>query len=196
MARKSAMEALARECARNLERRRPAGEGSEELAELAEALDCDAPASVEPLLALGVTAETAAAFAALPLVEVAWADGAVGEEERWRLLEAAARLGMELGSPSHAQLECWLAERPPAALFDAWHELARTAPGWGGLLRAAERVADAAGGWLGWGRVSRAERRVLARIRAVLAAPAQRCAARTSASGRASCSHSVARSNR
>jgi hypothetical protein len=129
---------------------------------LAEALGLGDASRAEGLFALGITAETAPAFEALPLVEVAWADGGVGEEERWRLLEAATRLGVEFGRPAHALLESWLVRRPDPELFEAWHEWARVAPAQTRLLlEAAERVAGAAGGVLGFGTVSRAERRAI-----------------------------------
>jgi hypothetical protein len=146
---------------RREERERAERRGAE-LRRLAEALGLGDEPRVSALFALGITAETAPAFEALPLVEVAWADGSVGEEERWRLLEAAARLGVEFGRPAHALLESWLVRRPDPELFAAWHEWARGAPGQPRLLlEAAERVAGAAGGLLGFGVVSRAERRAI-----------------------------------
>lgn len=146
-----------------------------ELRHLAEALGLRDESRVSALFALGITAETAPAFEALPLVEVAWADGGVGEEERWRLLEAATRLGVELGRPAHALLEDWLVRRPDPELFAAWHEWAHSAPGRARLLlEAAERVAGAAGGVLGFGTVSRAERRAIDGIHHSLAGAGQR----------------------
>ncbi len=146
-----------------------------ELRGLAEALGPGEESRVAALFALGITAETAPAFEALPLVEVAWADGGVGEEERWRLLEAATRLGVEFGRPAHALLESWLVRRPDPELFAAWHEWARGAPGRARLLlEAAERVAGAAGGVLGFGTVSRAERRAIDGIHHSLAGAGER----------------------
>jgi len=147
-----------------------------ELRELAEALGLGDASRGEALLALGITAETAPAFEALPLVEVAWADGAVAEDERWRLLEAATRLGVELGRPAHALLESWLERRPHSELFSAWHDFARHAPVRSRLFEAAERVAGAAGGVLGFGTISRAERQALDGIRKSLANVAGRAA--------------------
>lgn len=145
-----------------------------ELRRLLAALGLSDAARGEALLALGITAETAPAFEALPLVEVAWADGGVDEEERWRVLEAATRLGLELGRPAHGLLEAWLERRPPAALFAAWHEFARHAPAQARLLEAVERVAAAAGGVLGFRVVSRAERRAIDGIRGSLAGESRR----------------------
>jgi hypothetical protein len=152
------------------EERERAERRAAELSRLAEALGLGEASRAEALFALGITAETAPAFEALPLVEVAWADGGVGEEERWRLLEAATRFGLELGRPAHALLEGWLVRRPDPELFEAWHEWARTAPAQARLLlEAAERVAGAGGGLLGFGTVSRAERRAIDAIHHSLA---------------------------
>jgi len=92
---------------------------------LGEALGLPHASDAEALLALGITAENAAAFEALPLVEVAWADGRIDEEERWRLLEVATRLGVEFGRPAHALLESWLERRPAPQLFGAWLMVSR-----------------------------------------------------------------------
>jgi hypothetical protein len=152
------------------EERERAERGAAEWRHLADTLGLRDESRVSTLFELGITAETAPAFEALPLVEVAWADGSVGEEERWRLLEAATRLGVEFGRPAHALLESWLTRRPDPELFAAWHEWARSAPGRAGLLlEAAERVAGAAGGVLGFGKVSRAERRAIDGIHESLA---------------------------
>ena len=131
------------------------------------------------LVDLGITAETAAAFEALPLVAVAWADGDVDEEERWRVLEVATSFGMEMGRSAHAQVELWLTREPPPELLDAWlrfaflhlrgpHDAAKRDR----IRTGVDRVARAAGGVLGFALVSAAERRVIDRICRALAAPA------------------------
>ena len=156
--------------AERLEGLRQAGDRRAEAERIAAALGLPDALRAEALRALGIRAETVPAFMVLPLVEVAWADGGVDEEERWRVLEAATRQGVELGRPAHALLERWLEARPDEALFRAWHELATE-----GLLasgasevrqvaEAAASVASAAGGVLGFARVSRDERRTLASI--------------------------------
>jgi len=149
--------------------------GSDPRAELARELDCPEGAWLDALLALGITPDTAPAFEALPLVEVAWSDGSVDAEERWRVLAAATAFGLELGRPAHAQLELWLEDRPAQALFDAWYAFAarvlvgrRAAPRVQRLLDAAHEVAVAAGGFLGMGAVSKSERAAVERIREAL----------------------------
>jgi tellurite resistance protein len=144
-------------------------------AELARELECGEGAWLDPLLELGIAPDTAPAFEALPLVEVAWSDGSVDTEERWRVLAAATAFGLELGRPAHAQLELWLEERPAQALFDAWYGFAaqalvgrRTARRARRVIEAAHEVAVAAGGIFGLGAVSRPERTVVERIRETL----------------------------
>jgi hypothetical protein len=143
---------------------------------LARELGVDDAGLLARLAALGVTAETAPAFEALPLVEVAWADGDVDREERWRVLTLATAFGLELGRPAHAQLELWLRERPAGELFDAWRafaaRLGRRHDARARVRRVvegAEEVAAAAGGLFGLRAVSGAERSTIEEIRAALA---------------------------
>ena len=155
-------------------------------AELSSELQLREGALLERLLELGVTADTAAAFEALPLIHVAWADGQIVCDERWCVLRAATALGLELGSAAHAQLELWLRQPPDAALFDAWLAYAGNQDGRGPrgekvrrLVDDLTRVAEAAGGVLGFRKVSPAERAAIARIEAALPrTTAQRTGAR------------------
>jgi hypothetical protein len=131
---------------------------------------------LDRLVELGITPDTAAAFEALPLVEVAWADGDVDPEERWRVLGIATAFGLELGRPAHAQLELWLIRRPPGDLFDAWYRFAErrfstaeAAERARRVLEGVHEVAVASGGLFGFGAVSGAEREATARIHQALA---------------------------
>jgi hypothetical protein len=138
---------------------------------LAQALGVTPEALPPALLEAGLTAETAPAFELLPLVEVAWADGSVEREERWRVLSHGIGLGLVLGEPAHARVERWLRERPAAELFEAWHLLAGArppappgAPDPERLRSAADAVARAAGGVFGLRAISSAEAAVLRRL--------------------------------
>lgn len=92
----------------------------EEIAEaLAVKLQVDNPELLEGIMALGVTLDTAAAFLLAPLVQVAWAGGAVTNHEREAVLRVATARGVEKDSPAYAQLEKWLRQRPGDTLFDA-----------------------------------------------------------------------------
>lgn len=163
--------------AERLRRNGAEGERRALRADLGAELEIDDACLLEDLIRLGITPETAPAFQALPLVEVAWADGAVDAEERWRVLGIATAFGLELGSPGHAQLELWLAQRPTEELFDAWYRfagsLARNADVRSDrLIEGAREVAVAAGGLLGFGAVSACEGATIERIREALGGPA------------------------
>ncbi len=154
-----------------LQRQRAAGDRERMRAELAAELEVDGADLLDALLDLGVSAATAAAFEALPLVEVAWADGDVDEAERWSVLARASAFGLDLGMPAHAQLELWLTRKPAPELFELWYRLAAarrvrpgTPTGLDHVIQAARDVAMAAGGILGLGGVSRSERAVLQRV--------------------------------
>jgi hypothetical protein len=110
----------------------------------------------------------------VPLLQVAWAEGGVSDRERALIMEAARTQAIETGSGADQQLARWLAT-PPATEF-----LDRTLQVIGAILQvrpSEERedcmrdvlsysttIASASGGILGFGKVSQAEQRVLARI--------------------------------
>jgi hypothetical protein len=123
------------------------------------------------LVQLNVKPETLAALAVVPLVEVAWADGKIEAAEREAVLKHANGLGILPGSVEHALLERWLTHRPEPNLMTAWQTclqglceslnpeervLLRQE-----LLHATRSTAEAAGGFLGLGRISDSEKRVL-----------------------------------
>ena len=72
------------------------------------------------LLALEIDSETLAALTLIPLVEVAWADGSIAQQERDAILEAAASVGITPESESYFLLGNWLKKAPPAGLLEAW----------------------------------------------------------------------------
>jgi hypothetical protein len=95
-------------------------------------------------------------------VEVAWADGAVTDEEREAVLRAAAENGVTQGSASYELLGHWLKDRPDVRIIGAWKEyvgaLAKAMPA-DAMLVLRERlsgrmrkVAEASRGYLGMGR--------------------------------------------
>lgn len=120
------------------------------------------------LVQAGIKAETLAAVGLVPLVEVAWCDGLVAAQERDAVLNAAAARGIEPDSAAHDLLKHWLDERPDPHVFTAWkeyvHEMSRIMPkeALAGmrkqLMDRAERVAAAAGGFLGLSTISKHER--------------------------------------
>ncbi|MEM9176409.1 MAG: hypothetical protein AAGC67_14365, partial [Myxococcota bacterium] len=68
--------------------------------------------------------ERLAALALAPLVEVAWADGAVTEAERKGVMEAAKAIGVEQhGEFARTTLRRWLYESPPTEALEAWRAM-------------------------------------------------------------------------
>ncbi len=131
-------------------------------------------ALLDQLLKLDISAGTWVSLSLVPLVDVAWADGKIEERERRAVLSAAEGNGVALGSPSHALLEMWLHQRPDPSLVDSWHAYIRELCQQldrdarlslrDELLSRARKVAEAAGGILGVGRVSDTEKGVLSRL--------------------------------
>ena len=133
------------------------------------------PEVLDRLLKLGIQAQTLAALSIVPLIEVAWADGALDVKERRAVLEHAGAAGITSGSPAYGLLEAWLEHRPSQQLLDAWRDLVRAireqiGAEEAGRLKAeiverARVVARASGGVLGLGsKVSSAEAAMLASL--------------------------------
>ena len=85
---------------------------------LGEKLQVENPALLVKASELGITSETAPAVFLAPLVQVAWAEGSVGEAEREAVLRIARRRDLDEKSPAYAQLVEWLRTKPPQAIFD------------------------------------------------------------------------------
>ena len=150
---------------------------TEERRALADASGITDARVLDELLRLGIRARAVAPLALVPLVEVAWADGKIDPREMEAVLEAAASGGLQPASPGYELLESWLAERPAPALRRFWadyiHSLCRAMSPEArrelrdDVLSRARRVAEAAGGVLGFGSpVSSAEAAVLADLAA------------------------------
>ena len=142
---------------------------------LAKAAGITKPEVLDRLLQLGIQAQTLAALSIVPLVEVAWADGALDAKERRTVLEHAVAAGITSGSAPYALLEAWLEHRPNRQLHEAWKQLVvaireQMGPGEAARLKAeilerARAVARASGGVLGIGsKVSSAEAEVLTEL--------------------------------
>ncbi len=115
-----------------------------------------------------------ASLAVIPLVEVAWADGEVHADERVAIHEAAAALDKGRRKIDTALLDSWLTHRPPKKLLDAWmHYVVGLCQSLtpeqrddlqASLLGRAAKVAEAAGGFLGLGKISADEKIVLEKM--------------------------------
>jgi len=171
---------FASENARLLEQVRARNEQSERREALRAAMGKVDDATLDRLLDLGVSGETALAVTLVPLVRVAWADGKLDDRERAAILQAADARGITEDSAGYAVLTAWLLVRPQNELQRIW-EMYMAAiwpqlrPLEQGELRdyivgLARGVAEAAGGLLGLGfKVSAAEAAVLKETEAALA---------------------------
>ena len=142
---------------------------------LSEASGITNDALLEKLLELGIHAETVAALAVVPLVEVAWADGHLDEKEKEAILAASDASGLATGGLEYELLESWLAHRPESKLLRAWEHYIQ---GLCEQLSEEERsslkadllgrvwaVAEASGGFLGLvSKVSKAEAEMLQQL--------------------------------
>jgi tellurite resistance protein len=147
-------------------------------AELAAASGLRNSLVLDSLTELNVGPEGAAALSLTPLVAVAWADGDVSPKERTALLAAARDAGLAETDASYRLFASWLDAPPSAALMSRWKDYATTllqgmspeaaAAFRQEILDRARAIAASAGGLLGFGGVSEAERAVLAEIEAAL----------------------------
>jgi hypothetical protein len=146
-----------------------------QLAETKEALSSVSGITNDAVLArlveLHVKPETVAALAAVPLIEVAWADEEIAPAERESVLKHANGIGIVPGTVEFELLERWLTHRPGPQLMTAWQTCLQglcdslsaedRALLKQELLHATKATAEAAGGFLGIGRISSAEQKVL-----------------------------------
>jgi hypothetical protein len=137
---------------------------------LASGIDDDAV--LDSLISCGITPESMASVALIPLVAVAWADNKMEDNEKEAILKAANEAGVAEGSASFQSIAAWLDNRPDASLTEAWKDYMTALNesidpvAFNQLkalvMRRAENVAEAAGGFLGLGnKVSDAERKVI-----------------------------------
>jgi len=77
-------------------------------------------AVLKRLVELDIHADLLATLTLVPLVETAWADGAVQDSEREAILAGSTRNGMGPGSVDYVLLDEWLKNKPPAKMLDAW----------------------------------------------------------------------------
>ena len=165
---------FARENARLLTKLREEAAKEEKRKEFRAALNVANVQLLDALIALGVAPETLVALSLVPLVEMAWADGSIQDRERGAILKAAEERGVAVGSPTHDLLENWLKTKPGSELLDVWvkyvGELKSSldASAFEQLKEAAlgraRAVAEAAGGFLGVGSISAAEKSMLEKL--------------------------------
>jgi hypothetical protein len=132
--------------------------------EIAGQLGTDDAAVVERIHRLGLSGDVVQIIHLLPLVQIAWADGAVSIAERTAILRAVQAHGVEPGSPAATFMASLLESRPSDTLLEeilailrdilAARDLHPTS-----MLEACQKVAEASGGLLGLGNKVSAEER-------------------------------------
>jgi hypothetical protein len=151
--------------------------GSKE--ELRKASGMSDDAVLDKLVALGIRGNTIAALSLVPLVQVAWADGVIQENERVAIMQGAHGKGLDEGTSGYELLHGWLKKEPSDELFAAWEAYIKALAAQlndeqnrllkNQILGFAKMVAASAGGILGFGKVSASEEKVLHRIEAAFA---------------------------
>lgn len=150
-----------------------------ELRRLAEAFGIRDAEVVHQLAEAGFDSDTFRALYLVPLIQVAWSDGAVSRLESERILEIARLHGIAADSAAHARLAAWLRERPSDHFFQVCVRGIRAMLGHRPRAEAralrrdlawyCDRIASASGGFLGLGpRISREEESLLKRLAAEL----------------------------
>ena len=129
---------------------------------------------LKDLMDLGIQAEALTAVGMIPMIEVAWADGTLTEDERAKILKFADANGIKAGTAAHALLDKWLKRRPDQKFLKSWKEyvaeLKKVMPS-DSFAKVRDMawdrcnaVARASGGILGVGKVSKAEQAKLDEI--------------------------------
>ena len=136
------------------------------------------PAVLQELAALGFTPDTVDLLPLVPIVQMAWAEGGVSDDERTLIEQFARERGIQSGSVADQQLSLWLRERPAEDVFSRATRLIRALldhPDGHGhtltledLIHRCEEIAAASGGILGFGKISGEERTLLGRIQSAL----------------------------
>lgn len=99
-----------------LHQRKAKEDDRQQLAEITGLKDEEA---ITALQDLGYTSDTIELLHMLPLVEVAWAGGAVTDKHRKTILKIARMRGIQANSASAEKLLRWLDEKPSEKLFEA-----------------------------------------------------------------------------
>ncbi len=129
---------------------------------------------LERLVQLKTTPQSLAALMVIPLIEIAWADGEIDQNEKEKILEALQKHGIKKSTLEYDLVELWLSHKPDEKLFIAWEEMVKEisqnmskgdlAVFHSSLMDDTQTVAKASGGFLGIGKISSEERGVIDRL--------------------------------
>ena len=132
--------------------------------------------TIDELAALGIDYTALKVVSLIPLIQVAWADNYMDSKEIEAILRAAHAEGIEEDSVEFSLVEHWINENPDPSLFQAWKDF--TADSIKNManedieilkshiLNISQKVAESAGGFLGFGSVSDVEQVVIKQIKA------------------------------
>jgi len=150
-------EFFARENAKATEALRAKLAAQEKRDSLAKASGISDETVLDALVAAGITAESLAALALVPLVAVVWADDKLDDGEREAIMQAAEQA--QMNDENRTLLEGWLAAAPDPGLLAAWKlyvgslrgamEPAAFSALREQIVGGARQVAESAGGFLG-----------------------------------------------
>lgn len=93
--------------------------------DIAKAVGSDDVAIGKQMAELGYNAETARILFFVPLIEVAWADGKIGYEESYRLVDVVRKKGVRATSGAYDFLSQLTLNRPSEAFFDGSNDVIR-----------------------------------------------------------------------
>lgn len=124
------------------------------------------------LIELNVRPETLAAISAIPLIEVAWADGKVDDKEKEIIINEVKKCFSEDEGIELSLIKEWLMNKPPRKMLEVWQnyieglcenfnkeELDNLK---NAIMKNTKAVAEASGGFFGLGRkISKEEERML-----------------------------------
>lgn len=136
-------------------------------------------AVLDHLMESGFTLETYEALNLIPLVQVAWADGRLTQDEREAILKAATETGIDPGEASYELLVKWMNDDPGDELIALWEDYvqglraelpdAAMAAIRDEVLKRSRQVAAATRGLFGLGdKINKAERKSIARMEKAL----------------------------
>jgi len=143
--------------------------------DLADAIGLENQEILDILQEMGFDRATVVLLYLVPLLEVAWSDGSVSDEEKRLIHEAAKSHGISEGTAAYAMLGRWLESKPDAVLFQRALKVIRDITGFQSdeawqtsgrkIITACEKIAAASGGFLGLGpKISSEEKAVLRRV--------------------------------
>lgn len=129
---------------------------------------------LEALQDLGYTSDTIRLLSIVPLLQIAWAEGGVTDDERKMILEIASSRGIAEDTKAYQQMMQWLENEPPQEFFDntlrAVSYMIEALPedqrqsSRQNLVEYCTQVAEVSGGILGFRKISDEERLLIARI--------------------------------